>query len=157
MTDFFNKTPYLRTSRGFTRNPENLLTQLDKTFEETALAVNERTIGIYPTNKPAVTGNTYFVSRNEKQQSLRRIYPFTSAALSFNHGINLNEISGLVNIYGTATDGTNWYTLPHVDVTNANNQISITINTTQVVITLGAGTPPSITSGYVVIEYLSNP
>jgi len=53
------------------------------------------------------------------------------------------------------TDGTNWYPLPYVDVIAANNQINVIVTPTDIVITAGAGAPPVITSGWVILEWLA--
>ena len=129
---------------------------MNRAYVDIANATNSRTIGIYPTNRPAITGDSYFVSGNQRQQSLRRVYNVTGTG-NIAHGITLTQIAGFVKIYGTFTDGTNWYTLPYTDPVAANNQISLTVTPTNIVITAGGGTPPSIVSGWVVLDWISNP
>lgn len=150
-----NTTPYLRTSREFPFNnlPE-LAVQLTKSYLDIANNVNARTIGIYPKNIPAITGNSYFLSGITRQQSLRQIYTFTSAG-SIPHGINISNIWGFSLISGTFTDGTVWYPLPYVNATAANNQVSVTVDATNIVITAGGGAPPAITKGIVILEWLT--
>lgn len=150
-----NSAPYLRTSRDFPQDAEALSAELVKSYIDIANCVNARTIGIFPKNKPAITGESFYVSTTgQKQQTLRQVYTF-SAAGNIAHGINTANISGFTKIYGTFTDGSIWYPLPYVDVVAANNQVSVTVTSTNIVITVGGGAPPSITSGLVVLEWLA--
>lgn len=150
-----NQVAYLRSSREFPEDLHQLTVEVNKAYVDTANAVNNRTIGIYPVNKPAVTGdNWYLAGGSKRQQTLRQVYTFTSAG-SIEHGIKLPNITGFTRIYGTFTDGTNWYPLPYVDVVAANNQVNVIVTPTFIVITAGAGAPPAVVSGYVVIEWLS--
>lgn len=150
------KSPYLRVQRNFPQDPQALTVEINKSYVDIANVVNVRTIGIFPINAPVSTGETWFISgESGRQQTLRQVYTFTAAG-NIAHGINLANITGFTRIYGTFTDGTNWYPLPYVDVSAANNQVNIYVSGSNIVITAGAGSPPSISSGYVVLEWLSN-
>lgn len=148
-----NSTAYLRTSRDFPEDPQALRMELNKSYIDSANAINCRTIGIFSTNIPAVSGEEWFLA-GIKQQGLRQVYRFFSAG-SLAHGINLSNIAGFTKIYGTFTDGTNWYPLPYVDVVSATNQVNVIVTPTNIVITAGAGASPTISSGFVVLEWLS--
>jgi hypothetical protein len=149
------RTPYLRVQRNFPQESQALSVEINKSYVDVATAVNNRTIGIFPVNAPVVTGETWFINgESGRQQTLRQLYTFTSAG-SIAHGIVVANISGFTRIYGTFTDGTNWYPLPYVDVTAANNQVNVYVSPTSIVITAGGGSPPSITSGYCVLEWLA--
>ena len=150
-----NQVPFLRTSRNFPEDSQPLSVELSKTYVDLANFVNARVIGIFPINRPAITGEQWFYNENRKQQTLRQLYTFTSAG-NIAHGINTANIAGFTRIYGTFTNGTNFYPLPYVDVTAANNQINVIVTPTNIVITAGGGAPPAITSGFVVLEWLSN-
>jgi len=155
-TSLVNVDPYLRMHWHFT-DDKQLFTELARTMNEVAIVVNMRTIGTFPSNRPAITGEDWFVrGGNQRQQTLRRVYPFTSAG-NIVHGINLKTIGGFTKIYGTFTDGTNWYPLPYVDVVSATNQVNVVVQSANIVITAGGGSPPSISSGFVVLEWLSQP
>jgi hypothetical protein len=151
-----NQVAYLRTSREFPEDLHQLCVESNKSYVSIAQAVNARTIGIFPTDRPAITGESWFLN-NQRQQTLRQVYSFSSftSPQSIPHAINTNSIRGFTRIYGTATNGTNWYPLPYVDVTAANNQINVIVTPTNIVITAGAGAPPAITSGWIVLEWLS--
>jgi len=154
-----NPTSFLRTSREFPQDPELLSVELDKSYVDIANAVNARTIGIFPVNRNVLTGESWFFNQNKKQNTIRQVYRFTTftSPLLIPHGINTTTIGGFTRIYGTATNGTNWYPLPYVDVVAANNQINVIVTPTNIVITAGAGAPPAITSGFIVLEWLAQP
>jgi hypothetical protein len=149
-------SPYLQTSRNFPREIDQLSIELNNSYTDIAIAVNNRTISTFISNKSVLTGENSYVVKNRKQQTLRQVYPFTSAALTIPHMIDVTKIAGFTNIYGTFTNGTNWYPLPYVDVVSSTNQVNVIVTPTNIVITSGAGAPPVIVSGYVVLEWLSN-
>lgn len=154
-----NPISFLRTSREFPRDPELLTLEIDKSYVDIANAVNSRTIGIFSVSRNVLTGESWFFNQNKKQNTLRQVYRFTTftSPLSIPHGINTTTIGGFTRIYGTITNGTNWYPLPYVDVVAENNQINVIVTPTDIVITAGAGAPPAITSGFVVLEWLAQP
>lgn len=149
--------PYLRNQRNFPNDDiKELSNENDRAYIDIASKINQRTIGTFSINAALVTGEQWYVQGSaKKQQTLRQLYLFSDEALVVPHGINLSAISGFTKIYGTFTDGTNWYPLPYVDVVNITNQINVIVNPTQIVITLGAGSPPVLTTGYIVLEWLS--
>jgi hypothetical protein len=129
--------------------------ELDKTYVDVSNAVNARVIGIFASGSSSVTGESWFLQPNLKRQTLRQVYVITGAG-SYPHGINLNKIFGFTRIWGTFRDsGGTWYPLPYVDVASATNQVSILVNSTNIVITAGGGTPPSIASGTVALEWMA--
>jgi hypothetical protein len=149
-----NASSYLRTSRDFPEDPQALRMELNKSYIDTSNAVNSRTIGLFPTNRPAVNGEEWFLTAF-RQQGQRQVYPISVAGGTYPHGIVLSQIYAFTRIYGTATDGTNWYPLPYVDATNATSQIEIYVDPTNIQIIAGGGSPPNITSGIVVLEWIS--
>jgi hypothetical protein len=160
-TTTVNQVPYLRTTREFPEEPKQLVQEISKSYLDIANAVNSRVIGIYPINRPAITGKNYFVFTNPSlrvNQSLRQVYLFTSVTTNpilISHGIKFSDIAQFSEIYGTAFDGTLYYPLPFVDETLVTNQISVKIDSTNIIITLGA-TAPAITSGLITLEWLVN-
>jgi hypothetical protein len=154
-TNIINAVPFLRTSRNFPLEAQPLAVEVNRSYIDIANAVNSRTIGLFPTNRSAITGESWFYAQDRRQQTLRQVYLFTAAG-SIPHNINVATIAGFTRIYGTFTDGSVWYPLPYVDVVAANNQVNIRVTATSIVIAAGGGTPPAITSGFVVLEWLSN-
>ena len=150
------QSPYLLNQRQFPYSDlRELANQADISYIDIAQKVNSRVIGIYPTNFFAVTGERwYFSGSSTGQQTLRQVYTFTAAG-NITNGLNFAQVSNVTRIYGTLYDGTNYYPLPYVDVSLATNQINVYLTPTYIVITAGGGSPPTIVSGIVVLEYLS--
>lgn len=148
--------PYLRSQRNFPSESTQALTvEIDKAYVDIANRVNARVIGIFATGSPSVTGEQWFsAGAASRQQSQRQVYTFTSAG-NIPHGLTFGDITNFVKIYGTFTDGTNWYPLPYVDVVSTTNQVNLYVTPTNIVITAGGGSPPSITNGTVILEWLS--
>lgn len=151
-TNVVNQVAYLRTSREFPQDPQALSVQINKTYIDIANAVNERVIGIYSVNRPSITGESWFLT-GRRQQTFRQVYQFSGAG-NIDHGIIVSQIAGFTHIYGTFTDGTNWYPLPFVSTVALANQVSLLVTPTQIQITSGGGT--TVSSGFVVLEWLSN-
>jgi len=82
----------------------------------------------------------------------RVVVQVSDAVLTVAHGITL--INQATRLYGTFFDGTSWQSLPYVDVLAVNNQIGLRVTATQIIVTKGAGAPPTIASGIVVFEFL---
>ena len=157
MTTQLQQSPYLPRQRNFPRDQVDELSQeLDKTYIDISARVNERMIGMFSLNLPSITGEAwYFKGNQKKQQTLRQIYQFTSFA-NIAHGINFTNFQGFTRIYGTFTDGTLWYPLPYVDNASAASQVKISVNSTNILFSAG-GTAPTITSGTIVLEWLTVP
>jgi len=148
-----NPAPFLRTSRNFPQDSQALSVELNRSYLDLAGAINFRSIGIFPVNTYAQTGESWFFT-SQRQLGFRQVYTFTAAG-NIPHGINLAQYGPFVKIYGTFTDGTNWYPLPYVSATAANNQVEVKLTPTNIVITAGGGSPPSISSGSIILEWIS--
>lgn len=155
-SNIVNQMPYLRTSRNFPDdNPQALSVEVNKAYVDTAARINDRVIGIFPTGNPAVTGEQWFLQGgNAKQQTLRQVYTFTATG-NIAHNIT-NLLPGQVSprSYGSFTDGTNSYGVIYASSTAIAGQISFYVTSTNIVVAAGAGAP-SITSGMIVLEWLS--
>lgn len=154
----FHRQPYLKQQWMFpNEEAKPLASQMDKAYIDIALKVNSRIIGTYAINFFSVTGEKwYFSGSSTTQQSQRRVYTFTSAG-SIPHELNWPEVSSISpRSYGTFTDGTNWYGCIYASSTAIAGQVSfyVTPMDTDIVVLSGAGAP-AITSGYIVLEYLS--
>lgn len=153
-SNIVNQVPYLRTSRNFPQEAQPLAVEVNRSYIDVAEKVNDRVIGVYPTNRPAVNGESWFVT-SRKQQALRQIYSFTATG-SIAHGINWNSVSFISpNSYGSFTDGTNWYGAVYASNTAIAGQVSFYVTNTSIVIVAGAGAP-AITKGYINLEWVSN-
>lgn len=149
-----NKVAYLRSTRTFPNDIDELVFECDKAYLDTANAVNSRTIGIYPVNKPAITGNKYFIVRNEGRQSLRKIYAFESFA-NIPHGINFNDIEYQVAGYGNYTDDINWYGIINGTSVLIPGQVVFYLTATDIVFVVD-GSEPAISYGIIVLEWASD-
>jgi hypothetical protein len=149
-----NNNIYLRTSRHFPQEPQQLAVELNKMYLDVANIVNTRTVGTFAT-QATNTGEAWYLSgeaQGNKMQALRQVYTFTAAG-NIAHGLTLSQISRFTRIYGVFTDGTNWYPLPYVDSAAATSQILVKVTGTNIVITAGAGAP-AITKGNIVLEWV---
>ena len=156
-----NQVAFLRTSREFPEDLKKLTLQMSKAYIDTSNAVNNRTIGIFPVNRPAINGENWFLTDNQRQQGLRQVYTFTTTA-DIDIGFKISSISQFTRFSGIYTDGTAWYGLiPGTSVAVAGQILFyVTVNgasTTSDVIkfVVGAGAP-ALTSGTIVLEWISD-
>jgi len=154
-SNIVNQIPYLRTSREFPSDIEKLSTETLKAYIDTANAVNNRIIGIFPTNNRALTGEAWFIS-TAKQQTFRQFYTFTTTT-QIAHGIKFfSSIPYFTRMWGTYTDGTNWYGLIAASNVAIAGQVSFYIDPVNINFLVGAGAP-ALTNGLLVLEWMSEP
>lgn len=146
-----NQSPFLRVQRLYPQDPQALSVEVDRSYTDISNAVNARTIGIFTSIYSIQNGETWY-QNGLRYQGFRQFYPFTSAG-SIPHNINTSTVFAFTRIYGTFTDGTNWYPVPLVSTVNINQQASIQITPSNIVLTFGAGAPVPV-SGYIVLEWL---
>lgn len=150
-----NQSPYLRNSREFSGDLDAVTIELDKMYIDVAQFVNLRTIGIFPTNKYAFTGESWFINSNKKQQTLRQTYTFTTTG-SINTG--LTTLPTISRAFGSYTDGTGaQYGLIFGSETAIAGNLSFYLLQTGNVVTIEIIGAHAVTSGIVVIEWLSQP
>lgn len=149
-----NQVAFLRTTREFPReDPNKLVQEIDKAYIDTAICVNSRIIGLFATNSPTQNGETWVLA-GQRQQGLRKVFTFT-ATTSIAHSINFNTVERFTRCWGTYTDGTNWYGLPFGTSVAVAGLITFYVSPTNIVFMTGAGAP-SLTSGTIVLEWISN-
>jgi PPE-repeat protein len=148
-----NQSSFLRTSRNFPQTAQPLAVEINKSYIDIAQKVNDRIIGIYPTNKSSLNGESWLIT-NQRQQSFRQIYSFTTTG-NIAHGLTWAAVSFISpNSYGTFTDGTNWYGTIYGSNTAIADQVSFYVTPSNIVVLAGAGAP-SITQGYINLEWVS--
>ena len=152
-TNVINQVPYLRTSREFPEDLQPLAVQVNKSYVDIANAVNNRIIGLFPINRPAITGESWYLINNQRQQTLRQVYTFTTTA-SINHNVNVIDPNQFTRCFGSYTDGTNSFGLFWGTSVAIAGQITFYITATQIVFLVGAGAP-ALTEGRIVLEWLS--
>lgn len=149
--------PYLRTSRSFPEDLPQLTTEINRTYVDIALAVNSRTIGIFPTNRNAVTGESWFI-KSRTQQSIRQTYTLGAIAPGTNISIPyvINGFDQFSRIFGTCkTSQPDSRPIPYASV-GANSNIDVRIDTLNSLIIISNGSAaPDIISGLITIEWLS--
>jgi hypothetical protein len=138
---------------------------LSKMYFEVSQAVNNRIIGIF--NKfQVVTGERWFNSGvitaqdfdiTKQPQTYRQVYTFDAivagATITIDH--NIVAVKQFTRIYGTCiTTLPDFRPIPYASVI-ANANIDLTVTSTQIVISNGAG-GQDIVSGIIVLEYLLN-
>jgi hypothetical protein len=153
-TNVVNQVAFLRTSREFPEELRQLSVETNKSYIDIAAAVNSRVIGIYPTTRSAITGESWFLNNNQRQQTLRQVYTFTTTA-SITHGIPITNPSQFTNCFGSYTNGTNSFGLIFGTSVAIAGQISFYLTSTQIIFLVGAGAP-ALTSGTIVIQWLSS-
>lgn len=148
-------SPYIRNQRNFPNDDTKTLSvEMDRAYIDIAGKINLRTVGIFPVNTPAITGESWYLQgSSQKQQTLRQVYPISSTA-AINHGINVSQIAGFSKLYGQYTDGTNWYGLIAASNVAIAGQQTFYITPTQIIILTGGGAP-AITSGFIILEWLA--
>jgi hypothetical protein len=164
MNNIANQTPFLRAQRHFPTTSDLLALEVNRTYVDIANAVNRRTISIYPTNKAANTGESWFFDRNNKQQTLRQIYSFGAIAPGTELDIptQITTFDQFTRIYGTVvTNVVDWRPLPFVDPTLLTNGMALLVgpigapSVQNIRIIVGA-TAPAVTEGLIVLEWLSD-
>lgn len=151
--------PILPTYREFpVGDDHNLQKQLVNSYNQTSVAVNQRTIGTFQlhnvgSNDSIPDGERWFPESGQQRlrDGNRLTVQVSDSTLTVIHNIPL--INQVTRLYGAFFDGTFWQTLPYVDVAASANQISIEVSSTQIIVTKGVGAP-SISSGIVVLEFL---
>ena len=152
-TRIINRGSFIREQRLFPQEPQALSVEIDRMYVDVAAKLNDKTIGLFAQNSSVISGERWQIN-GQIYQGFRQFYSLTGAG-NLPHGLTISNLYAFTKIYGTFTDGSIWYPLPYVDATAANNQISLTVTSTNIVITAGGGSPPSISSGFVVLEWLT--
>lgn len=151
--NIINQVAYLRTTREIPEEIHQLTVELNKMYVDIAAAVNTRTIGLYPVNRPAQNGSQFFIENNKKQSGFRQIYSFTSTA-AINHNISVTFPGQFVLSSGSYTDGTNTYGLFFASSVAIPGQITFYVTSTQIVFLVGAGAP-ALSKGLIILEWVS--
>ena len=135
------QSPYLRAQREFpSEDLKQLARQCDQAYIDVASKMNARTIGTFAPTQ-IITGNAWYIIGNQKQQTLRQVYPIYSTS-NINHGINFASLTGFAYVTGSYTDGTNWYGMNPENIEVTATQIQFTVEN-------------SLVSGYIILEWIS--
>jgi hypothetical protein len=165
MNNVVNEVPFLRTSRNFPREINQLGIELNKSYQDIANAINNRTISIFPKVNPAITGESWFINSNQgqgilRQQTLRQVYTFgnipVASTINIPHGININNVSTFTVIRGIGLDGVggNYFPIPFVDGGTGIFNMSVFVNSTNIVLITAASR--GAVSGFILLEWMTN-
>jgi hypothetical protein len=154
MSNVVNQVPFLRTSRLFPKDLDQLTIELTKSYIDIANTVNERIIAIFPTSNPAITGENWFFGKNEKHQGFRKVFILTDIT-PIDHGIELTNVNRFTRCYGEYTDGTNWYGIINGTSVVISGQLVFYVTPTQIIF-VEDGSQPALTAGNIVLEWVSN-
>ena len=150
-----NQSPYLRVQRKFPEDSKNLITELDRSYVDIANMVNTRSIALFTMNKPSNTGQSWYFQRDSnKKQAFRQVYDFDSASDTIPHQIPNTEYLLFSRCFGFYTDGTNFYGALFGSDQPITDQITFYVTPTDIEV-ISSGTPPSITEGFIVLEWLT--
>lgn len=158
MNNIINQVAFIRTSREFPEELHQLAQEVNKCYVDIANALNNRTIGFYPINRPALTGNSYFLNNNQRFLSFRQVYQFNAitAGTTLTIPYTNQGFSQFTAIYGTClTDLPDARPIPYASVTiNANIDLRVDTVGFNIVISVGAASP-NIKSGLIVLEWVA--
>jgi len=149
---------YLINTKVFPDDETELRTVLTNMYTNIANATNVREIALYDLNE-IITGQQFFFGTDpqKKRTTFRKVFSIgaIAAGATLNTAHGLTNVTSYTKIYGTCVTATPDYRpIPYVSTT-LNQQISIRVTATNIVIVYGAGAP-NITSAIVVLEYLKN-
>lgn len=152
-----NTVPYINTTREFPPEIDQLVIEIDRGYVDIANAVNLRTIGLFPVNRGAITGEGWFLSQNQKQQTIRQVFIVSAGTPAITHNIQNFIPANATRCFGSYIDAAgNGYGLVFGTSTATPGLITFYLTNTQIIFVLGAGAPV-LSSGRVIIEYLSAP
>lgn len=155
-----NSAAYLRNTRNFPEEIKSLTVEVNKAYLDTATAINERTIGFFPTTRSAVTGESWYLVDNQRQQGFRQVYTFTSFA-DIQLGFKISSVGRFVRGFGSYSDGSNWYGILFATSTAIPGNVSFfifldgTSTTSDIIRFNSAGAPAISGTGTVVLEWIS--
>ena len=154
-----SQAPFQVTSTFFPEGFEEFRVKFLEIYNGLANNVNVREIAVYDLVE-FLTGQQWFTSGNpqKKRQTFRRVYSIgaVAAGATVNTAHGLTSITTFTAIYGTAvTDAVDYRPLPYVSTVALNQQVSLTVDATNIIIVNGAGAA-NITGALVVLEFLKN-
>lgn len=132
-------------------DPKQLERQLVSTHVDISNAVNSRIVSSFTTSVIIPNGEKWLLNYTKSKEGYRTVLEFNDSSLTIPHKIT--RINFVTRLYGCFFNGTTYYSLPYVSSAAVSDQISISVNSTNLVITKGA-TAPAIQAGLCVIEYL---
>lgn len=151
--------PFLSNAFFFPENGANLNIKLTDMYSKMSSSVNIKEIAVYETSE-IVTGQQFYNATDYQNRRIgfRKVFPLEAegagGTITIPHGI-----TGIVQctaIKGCAfMDNDDWRPIPYASASNITHQVSVHINSTDLIVHIGAGSP-GIVFGQVTVEYLKN-
>ena len=147
---------FLPATRSFSdinvvENPDVFLRALNKFANDTATAVNGRTIGTY-TQEEVPSGNTFNGTQSSRMVvSIPSILNGTTTTAT---GIPTSSTLGIVNLYGIATNGTLSIPVPYINVSSPSDSVGLSFDLTSASVLLETTTSNwTGYKAYIVVEF----
>ena len=160
------QTQFLPTTTVFPREFDEFNIRMTTIYTQMAQNINNKESGLFEATELLngqqwfqVPGTQQSVGQSEvRRQAFRQVYSIgaisAGATSTTAHGIT--GVTSFTNIQGTCvTSQPDYRPLPYVSTVALNQQISLTVDATNITIINGAASP-NITSAIVVLEYLKN-
>lgn len=153
------------TDEVYPENYNDFRRKIREIYNKEANWVNQRILGVFEQTE-FQNGVQFFTNdppsgtdKREPRDGYRKVFEIgsiTSGSTSMiSHGISGNPFFPY-HIYGTVeTSATDFRPLPYVNGATVTDQIEITVDSTNIIISNGS-TAPDIVMGFVVLEYLKN-
>lgn len=151
--------PFLQTSTYFPEDFEKFRIKFLEIYRDISNTVNTKGSGIFDLQE-FLTAEQWFTVNNPQvtRQTFRKTFNLGAIAAGAT-STTAHQISGAVaytHIYGTCvTDVPDFRPLPYVSTVALNQQVSLTVTGTNIVIVNGAAAA-NITSAIVILEYLKS-
>ena len=151
------KQSFLPIGKAFSKNLDDLQSELTKAYSEISYAINEREIGVYDQIQSTSGQFWYQTTFNsntpqKRRQGYRRVFTGTGTPVPFAHGIS--DIVEVTDYWGIVkTTASEWRKLPYVSTSSLTRCASMLIQPTQIFVNIGADFP-AIESWVFVVEYL---
>lgn len=76
-SNIVNQQPFIRSTWDFPKDGPSMSVEMNRSYLELAQFVNARTIGLFPTNRPAQGGEQWFIPPDQNQPlASQRVYNF---------------------------------------------------------------------------------
>ena len=152
---------FLPTTIQYPKDQDELLSRLNKAYEDTATRLNAKQIGIFDLIE-FLTGEQWYTAGNPqvKRQTFRKAFdvptPGIATGATYTQAHGITGETAFTHIYGTCvTDVVDYRPIPYASATAVNLQIELKVDATNITIINGAAAP-NITSAIVVLEFLKN-
>lgn len=154
----FSLDNHLNEQFDLPEDSEERFLALKKEIESHAQMINRKDTGQYEESEVIVNQTFPGNTPQDKRSVFRLLVPTGAIAQGATGtiGHNIAAFTNMTTISGTViTDVVDYRPIPYASTVALNEQISVTVDDTNVVIVNG-GASPNITSGFVLLEFVKN-